>query len=145
MQLEAHLHALEAHLHAVEATALFLGQVSHTWEKGGSGLVFYTDDVFWEKYDGEPGSVWSGKRPPGGATASATTAACFSGSSRQGFPPALRVQAAPRTPEQQLGGSGPQGQHKVLRCCHQPVPAWASPMYSSRVAPSPICVQTSSS
>ena len=23
-------------------------QVTHTWEKGGSGLVFYTDDVFWE-------------------------------------------------------------------------------------------------
>ena len=24
------------------------GLVFYTWEKGGSGLVFYTDDVFWE-------------------------------------------------------------------------------------------------
>lgn len=27
--------------------------MTHTWEKGGSGLVFYTDDVFWEAHDGE--------------------------------------------------------------------------------------------
>lgn len=33
-------------------TYLYEEEMEVTWEKGGSGLVFYTDDVYWEKQKG---------------------------------------------------------------------------------------------
>ncbi len=30
----------------------FENKIELKWEKGGSGLVFYTDDVFWKEHEG---------------------------------------------------------------------------------------------
>ena len=58
---------------------LYEEEVSHSWEKGGSGLVFYTDDLYWEKHDGEREELladdWHGDEArPAAATAAAAAA-----------------------------------------------------------------------